>query len=106
MTAAGCKTSPAEQALARSPTGAAQVQEFHQQLFNNASDSMRQQIKKITGVEVRGATVEVDATTGTVVKVLPNGTVVQVFLLADSVAPDNWSGSGRDGQDNTPTPRM
>ena len=90
--------SPAETALAKSPAGAAQVQEFHRQLFNDSSDSMRQEIKRITGVEVREAAVEVDTTTGTVVKALTNGTVVQVFLLADSVAAGNWSGSGLGGQ--------
>ena len=88
----------AETALAKSPAGAAQVQEFHRQLFNDSSDSMRQEIKRITGVEVREATVEVATTTTTVVKALTNGTVVQVFLLADSVAAGNWSGSGLGGQ--------
>ena len=97
--------SPAEQALAQSPAGAAQVQELHRQLFNDASDSMRQEIKRITGVEVREAVVEVDTTTGTVVKALTNGTVVQVFLLADSVAAGTWSGNGRDGQDGIPARR-
>src|SRR6185437_13472073 len=83
----------AEKALAMSPDGAVQVQEFHRQLFANASDSLRQEIKRITGVEVREATAEVESATGTVVKVLTSGTVVQVFLLAHSVLPDSWSGS-------------
>jgi uncharacterized protein YbcI len=39
---------PAERALAQSPAGAAQVQEFHRQLFANSTDSMRQEIKRIT----------------------------------------------------------
>ena len=60
--------SPAEKALAKSPAGAAQVQEFHRQLFANASDSLRQEIKRITGVEVREAAAEVEPTTGTVVQ--------------------------------------
>ena len=85
---------PAEKALAKSPEGAAQVQELHRQLFNDSSDPLREEIKRITGVDVREATVEVDTTTGTVVKAFTNGTVVQVFLLADSVAAGNWSGSG------------
>ncbi len=72
---------PAEKALAKSPEGAAQVQEFHKQLFNNTADSLRQEIKRITGVEVREAAAEVEPTTGTVVKVFTTGTVVQVFLL-------------------------
>jgi uncharacterized protein YbcI len=86
--------SPAEQALARSPAGAAQVQEFHRQLFNNSSDSLRQEIKQITGLDVREASAEVESGTGTVVKAFTTGTVVQVFLLAGSVPQDTWNGSG------------
>jgi uncharacterized protein YbcI len=89
---------PAEKALAKSPEGAAQVQEFHRQLFANASDSLRQEIQKITGVEVREATAEVEATTGTVVQVFTTGTMVQVFLLAQSVPADAWSGNARGDQ--------
>lgn len=85
--------SEAERALARNPEGAAQLQEFHRQLFASASASLRQQIERITGVEVREATAEVEPTTGTVVKVFTSGTVVQVFLLADGVAADTWSGA-------------
>ena len=50
--------SPAEQAMAQSPDGAAKVQEFHRQLFLSASDTLRQEIKRITGMEVREATAE------------------------------------------------
>src|ERR1041385_5148275 len=46
---------PAEKALAKSPEGAAQVQEFHRQLFANSSDAMRQEIMRITGRQVREA---------------------------------------------------
>lgn len=86
--------SPAEIALAADPAGAAQVQEFHRQLFANASDVLRKEIKRITGVEVREATAEVESATGTVVKAFTSGTVVQIFLLARGVPPDTWSGSG------------
>src|SRR3954466_15038921 len=85
--------SPAERALAISPAGAAQVQEFHRQLFANSSDSLRQEIKRITGMEVREATAEVEPMTGTIVQVFTTGTVVQVFLLARCVATETWSGS-------------
>ena len=90
--------SPAERALARDPTGAAQVQEFHRQLFANSSASLRQEIKRITGAEVREASAEVEPASGTVVKVFTTGTVVQVFLLARSSPLDVWSGSGSDGR--------
>jgi uncharacterized protein YbcI len=90
--------SPAEKALSKSPAGAAQVQEFHRQLFANDSESLRQEIKRITGVDVREASAEVETTTGTVVQVFTTGTMVQVFLLAHGVPADTWNGIGRDGQ--------
>ena len=76
--------SPAEKALAKSPAGAAEVQHFHRQLFASASDSLRQEIKRITGVDVRGATAELEMT---------SGTMVQVCLLSRCVPADAWSGS-------------
>ncbi len=90
--------SSAEKALAQSPEGAAQVQEFHKQLFDNTADSLRQEIKRITGVEVREATAQVETTTGTVVQVFTTGTMVQVFLLAKSVPADSWSGNEQGNQ--------
>ena len=83
--------SPAEKVLASNPAGAAQVQEFHRQLFLSSCEALRQEIKKITGVEVREATAEVETTTGTVVHAFTTGTVVQVFLLARSVPADAWN---------------
>lgn len=89
---------PAEKALAKSPEGAAQVQDFHKQMFDNTADSLRQEIKRITGVEVREAAAEVEPTSGTVVKVFTTGSVVQVFLLASDVPADSWSGDGFESQ--------
>jgi uncharacterized protein YbcI len=83
--------SPAEKALSKSPAGAAQVQEFHRRLFANDSDSLKQEIRRITGVNVREATAEVETTTGAVMQVFTTGTMVQVFLLAHSVPSDAWS---------------
>ena len=88
--------SPAERVLAKSPAGAAQMQEFHRQLFANSSDALRQEIQRITGVEVREAAVEIEPTTGTVVQAFTTGTMVQVFLLAHGVTADSWSGTGSD----------
>jgi len=76
--------SPAEQALAKSPAGSVEVQDYHRQLFANASDSLRQEIKRITGAEVSGATIEIETT---------SGTMVQVCLLAQCVPVDTWSGT-------------
>ena len=85
---------PAEKAMAQSPAGAAQVQEFHRQLFSTSCEPLRQEIRRITGVEVREATAEVETTIGTVVQVFTTGTVVQVFLLARDVPAGTWSGNG------------
>jgi len=87
--------SAVEQALAKNPAGAAEVQEYHRQLFANSFDSLRQEIRRITGVEVREAAAEVEPATGTVVKAFTTGTVVQVFLLAGRVPTDTWSGRGQ-----------
>lgn len=85
--------SPGEQALAKNPAGAAQVAEFHRELFANSADALRQEIKRITGVDVREATAEIEPTTGTVVQVFTTGTMVQVFLLAGNVPADTWRGT-------------
>ena len=85
--------SPAERALAQSPAGAAQMQEFHRKLFASASDSLRQEIKRITGMEVREATAEIEPASGAVVQAFTTGTVVQVFLLGGSAPTEAWSGS-------------
>ena len=85
--------SEAERAVAKDPAGAAQVQEFHRQLFANSSEWLRQEIKRITGVDVREAVTEVEPATGTVVQAFTTGTTVQVFLLAQSVPTDTWSGN-------------
>jgi uncharacterized protein YbcI len=88
--------SPAEQAMAQNPVGAAKVQEFHRQLFLSASDQLRKEIKRITGVDVREACAEVEPETGSVVKVFTTGTMVQVFLLTKPLSTETWNGS-RDG---------
>ena len=86
--------SPAERALAVTPTGAAELQAYRRRLFDTSAAAFRQEIKDITGVEVREVAAEVEPTTGAVVTVFTTGTVVQVFLLANGVASDTWTGVG------------
>ncbi|TVS19372.1 MAG: DUF2294 family protein [Planctomycetaceae bacterium] len=75
--------SPAELALAMTPAGAAQVQEFHRQLFVISVDMLRDEIKRITGVEVGESAAEVVSATGI---------MVQVFLLAHGLPDATWNG--------------
>ncbi|MCC5875419.1 MAG: DUF2294 family protein [Candidatus Sumerlaeia bacterium] len=84
--------SPAEQALAVNPEGAAKVQEFHRQLFASSSESLRREIRRITGLEVREATAEVETSTGIVVHAFTSGTMVQVFQMKENLPPGSWSG--------------
>jgi uncharacterized protein YbcI len=88
---------PAENALAKNPAGAARVQEFHRQLFANSMDEMRQEIKRITGREVREAAAEVETATGSVVHAFTTGAMVQVFLLAPGRLPDASADGDSDG---------
>jgi uncharacterized protein YbcI len=81
----------AEKALAKTSAGAAQVREFHRALFTTSCESMRHQIKQITGVDVREATAEIETTTGAIVQVFTTGTVVQVFLLAEDISEERWN---------------
>jgi uncharacterized protein YbcI len=76
--------SPAEQVLAQSPQGAADLQEYHKQLFQNSVESLRKEITRITGREVREAAAEIDPATGSIVHAFTTGTMVQVFLLSES----------------------
>jgi uncharacterized protein YbcI len=83
--------SPAEKDMAKSAAGAAQVQEFHRQLFSHSSQSLREEIKRITGVAVREAASEVEPMTGAMVQAFTSGTLVQVFQLTQGVSVDTWN---------------
>jgi uncharacterized protein YbcI len=79
---------PAEKILARSPAGAAQVQEFHRQLFADSTKEMRLEIERLTGRRVREAAAEIETATGTVVHAFTTGAMVQVFLLSPTAPPE------------------
>lgn len=86
ITLHGALTS-AEQAMSKTQAGAVKVQDFHRQLFASASAELRDEIQRITGVAVRESAAEVDPNSGAIVHAFTSGTMVQVFLLADSDAP-------------------
>jgi uncharacterized protein YbcI len=83
--------SPAEQEMARTAEGAAKVREFHRQLFLNASDSLQREIKRITGMDVREATADVEPKSGALVQVFTSGTMVQMFLLSGEVPAESFN---------------
>lgn len=81
--------SPVEKALASSPAGAAQVQDFHRKLFLTSSKLLRQEIERITGREVRESVAEVEPASGAVVHAFTTGNVVQVYTLCELNPPKN-----------------
>jgi hypothetical protein len=82
--------------LVQAQTARPRVQELHRRLFDSSSDSLRNEIKRITGVDVSDASIEVELTTGSVVKAFASGTVVEVFLLTHAMPAESWSGNGSD----------
>jgi uncharacterized protein YbcI len=80
--------SPAEQTLAKSAEGAANLREYHQQLFGNSVNSLRTEVERITGRKVREAAATVDPGTGSVTHVFTTGTAVQVFLMDGNIPDD------------------
>jgi uncharacterized protein YbcI len=86
-----------ERALVRTPQGAAQVQEFHRQLFASSSESMREKIKTITGRDVREATTEIETNAGAIAHVFNSGAMVQVFLLTPEL--ESYQGSDRESME-------
>ena len=88
--------SQAEKDMAKSPSGAAKVQEFHRQLFASSAQRLRQEIKRITGVDVHEAAAEVESPAGGVVLAFTSSAMVQVFRMARNVPDGSWSESGSD----------
>ena len=88
----------AEMALSRDAKGAAQVQEFHRQLFLNSPESMRQEIKQITGREVREAASEIETKSGSITHALTTSAMVQVYLLAPNGSSTEFEPNSETGQ--------
>ncbi len=72
---------PAERNLAKSPEGAAKVQEYHRNLFATASTELATEIQRITGRSVLESNIAIDPSTGAVVHAFASGIIVQIFLL-------------------------
>jgi uncharacterized protein YbcI len=86
--------SPAEIALSKTADGAAQVQQYHRQLFKSSAVELWREIRRITGFAVREAASEIEPMTGAVVQAFTSGTMVQVFRMDGSISAESWSGPG------------
>lgn len=88
--------SPAEVTLSQTPEGAEQVQQYHRQLFASSAAELRGEIRRITGVAVREAAVEIETTTGAIVHAFTSGTMVQMFRLGGSISAGSWNAAGKE----------
>jgi uncharacterized protein YbcI len=70
---------PAEQAMASSPEGAARVRDFHRRLFASSSHTLREEITRITGLKLGEAIIDAEPTSRTEVQAYTSGTMLQVF---------------------------
>ncbi len=78
--------SKAELDVSQSPEGVAKMQEYHRNLFKASVDTLRAEIKRITGVAVREAAVEIEPVSGSVIHAFTSGDMVQVFLLNERMS--------------------
>ena len=83
---------PREKELAKTPAGAAQVQDYHKQLFANFSEPLRQEINRLSGREVVEADAVVEAAIGSVVHAFTTENLAQVFLLTKNIFLEPESG--------------
>ena len=79
----------AERVMANTEKGATWVREYHRQLFASSSNSLIDEIKRITGVEAHESP-KIDAT---VVPMFEVGAIVQVFVLSTAIPLNVWSGT-------------
>jgi len=86
--------SPAEQALARSPAGAAQIQEFHKRCLAIPASRYGRRSSASPGWRCARRPRRSRRRPEPSCKCFTTGTVVQVFLLARDVPADTWSSNG------------
>lgn len=71
----------AEKKLAQDPQAGDQLQAFHRELFLNSSNSMEQEIARVTGRAVRETVGELEAGAGSLVYAPMTGVMIQVYML-------------------------
>lgn len=70
-----------ERRLAADAAGAQRVREFHRGLFERSLAGLCRHVRRVTGVELRGALAHVDPLTGSVLKTLTTQPDVHLLLL-------------------------
>ena len=71
----------AEKKLAQDPQAGDQLQAFHRELFLNSSNTMKQEIARVTGRAVRETVSELETGAGSLVYAPMTGVMIQVYML-------------------------
>jgi uncharacterized protein YbcI len=86
--------SPSEITMVNTLTGVTRLQEFHRQLFTEASEGLREEINVITGVKVCEATAEIEAISNDAKQEYATGMMMQMYRLDGSLPAESWSERG------------
>ena len=78
----------AEKKLAQDPKATNQLQAFHRELFLNSSNTMKQEIARVTGRAVRETVSELETGAGSLVYAPATGVMIQVYMLSPRASPD------------------
>ena len=87
----------AEKTLSQDPHAANQLKALHRELFLSSTNTMNQEIARITGRTVRETASEIETASGSLVYAAATGVMIQVYMLNPEV---NSDVDTRDG--NTP----
>ena len=77
----------AEKKLAQDPKACDQLQAFHRELFLNSSNTMKQEISRVTGKAVRETVSELETGAGSLVYAPLTGVMIQVYMLNPQASP-------------------
>lgn len=75
------RLSPVECRIAVASHGAERVRRFHRAVFDGTLEALVEHVGQVTGVALRSGVVDVDATSGSVLKTLTTQPDVDLFLL-------------------------
>jgi len=75
------RLSPVECRIAAASSGAARVRGFHRAVFDGTIDALVEHVARVTGVTLRGGVVDVDASTGSVLKTFATHPDIDLYLF-------------------------
>ena len=79
------RLSPVERRIAAAAGGAERVRHFHRAVFDGTLEALVEHVGRVTGVALRCGVLDVDPTTGSVLKTLTTQPDIDLFLLGQGL---------------------